>query len=141
MYNIQIPQEILDAQSDTLTGLQQRAAEGYTVTDRAAIQKALDQVNTNQRGEQEAIKQDLQQRGQYGSGSELVQRQLAQQAGANQAAQQALDIEAQARAAALNALTAAGTQANTMNQQSFAQQSAQQSAQDQINQGKNHRFG
>lgn len=131
--NIAVPQYIKDTQRETLGRLGDVSRQGYTTVERAAIQKALDQVQSRTRGETEAIKDDLRARGQYGAGSELAMRQMAQQAGANQAAQQALDIESNAMKRALEALQMQGAQANQMNQQEFTQQSQVASAQDQIN--------
>ena len=134
MNNVQVPQYIKDTQNEVLGRLGDVSRNGYTVVERAAIQKALDQVQGRVRGETEAIKDDLRSRGQYGSGSELALRMMAQQAGANQASQQALDIEAAGLKRALDALQAQGQQANTLNQQEFTQRSATAQAQDQINQ-------
>lgn len=134
LLGIKVPQEFIDAQKDVLGRLDEVSKQGYTVIERAAIQKALDQAQTRARGETEAIKSDLQSRGMYNTGQESVMRSMAQQAAANQGSQAALDVEAQAMARAMQALKDRGKMATDLNTQSFDQQKAVASAQDAINQ-------
>lgn len=134
LLDIKVPQEFIDAQKDVLSRLDEVSKQGYTVIERAAIQKALDQAQTRARGETEAIKSDLQSRGMYNTGQEAVMRSMAQQAAANQGSQAALDVEAQALARAMQALKDRGSMATQLNQQSFDQQKAVAAAQDAINQ-------
>lgn len=130
---IAIPQQFTDAINSTLSRLDTVAKNGYTPIERAAIQRALDQVSTQTRGEQEAIKTDEQARGQWGVGSDLVSRQMSQQNAANLAAQQGLDIQSAGLKRALDALTSEGNLAVTADNQSFGQQKDVASAQDAIN--------
>jgi hypothetical protein len=131
--NIAIPQNITDAQNQTLSQLQQIAQQGYTPIEHAAIQQALDQIQTQTRGEQEAIGTNAQAQGQYGTGNELVQRQMASQQGANTAAQQGWNIASGGLTRAMNAAGTANTAATNMNNQTFGQQAQVASAQDTIN--------
>jgi len=130
---IQIPAEYTAAINDTLGGLDEVSKNGYTAIEKAAIQKALNQIMTQARGEQEAIKTNMMERGQWGVGQELVNRNMVAQGAANTASQQGLDIQAAGLKRALEALQAKGQLGMNASQQSFNQQKSQADAQDLIN--------
>lgn len=129
---IQVPAQFTDAINSTLSRLDTVAKNGYTPIERAAIQKALDQIGTQERGELGAIRNQAQEQGQYGTGAQLVSGQMAQQAAANTAAQTGLDIQSQGLKRALDALTSEGNLAVTADNQSFGQQKDVASAGDAI---------
>lgn len=89
-------------------------------------------VNTNLKGQQGAIMQDLATRGLSGGGSELVARNMAAQNASNQQAQSALELNAQAQQRALAAIMNAGTMGGQIQQQDFNQQSEKAKAADAI---------
>jgi hypothetical protein len=95
--------------------------------------KIENDVNTNLKGQQDAIMQNLATRGMAGGGSELVQRQLAAQGAANTQASMAMDAKAQAQQRALQALMQSGQLGSQMQQQDFQQASAKAAATDAIN--------
>lgn len=131
---IQVPPEILNDQYGVLNQLHQVAQQGYTPEERAQIAQTMSQVQTQNRGSQEAIENDLRSRGQWGSGSELASREQAQQGYANQASQQGLSIAADARTRALAALAQEGQLSTAMNTQNFGQQNTLAQEQNQISQ-------
>lgn len=89
-------------------------------------------VNANTQGQTGAIQQNLAARGLSGGMSELVQRNLAVQGGANRQAQMGMDQKAQAEQRALQALMQSGQLAGQMQGQDFNQQSAKAQAADSI---------
>lgn len=133
LQGIKVPQQFTDAVNSTLNQLDTVSKNGYTAIERAAIQKALDQALTQSRGDIGELRTEAQERGQYGTGNQLVSSQMAAQAAANTAAQNGLDIESQGLQRALQALQAKGQLGLTAGQQSFDQQKTVASAQDVIN--------
>lgn len=131
---IKIPDQILNMQQMALTKISEIADQGgLTATDRAKLYDIREQQAATNRGMQEAIMQNAQQRGVAGSGLELQQRLLAQQATANQAARQGVDVAAAAQQARLQAIRDQASMAGQMNEQSFGQQKAVAEANDVIN--------
>ncbi len=92
--------EAQQSRMEALRMLGERAKEGYNVEDRAAINDALSEVNQRERGQRMAIEQNLDPN----SGAMLAAKLANQQAGAQRANQQGLDIAAGSRAQALKAL-------------------------------------
>jgi hypothetical protein len=130
---IKLPQQYQDAINSTLSQLDTVSKQGYTDIEKAAVQKALNQSLVQARGEIGQARTEAQERGQYGTGSQLVSQQMASQAAANTASQNALDIQAAGLKRALDALAAKGTLGLQASDQSFNQQKTIASAQDQIN--------
>lgn len=89
-------------------------------------------VNANLAGQTGAIQQNLATRGLSGGMSELVQRNLAAQGGANRQAQMGMDAKAQAEQRALQALMSGGQMAGQMQGQDFGQASQKAQAADAI---------
>ena len=94
--------------------------------------RLMSDVNTNTQGQEGAFEQNLATRGMGGGMSELVQRNLAAQAGANRQAQMGMDASAQAQQRALQALMQSGQLGGQMQAQVFGQQSAKAQAADSI---------
>lgn len=113
-------QGAMAAQQDALYKLQEAARAGYSTTDRAAINAAVNQANQNAKSQREAILARMDPR----SGAALAAQMQAQQGSANQASQQAMDIAAGSRAKALAALGQYGNLAGHMRDQEYGERSA-----------------
>jgi hypothetical protein len=123
-----------DAQLAALGQLGQLGQGGLNATDKAALISSLRDVSAQSQAQNAAIQQNFQQRGMGGAGAELAARLSASQAGSNQAAQNADNINSMAQQRALSALQSYGSMAGGMRDQDFNQQSAVARAQDAINQ-------
>ena len=131
--NISTDPRLQDAQMQALDELRQRGAGGYTVADRAALQQGLDQVNAQERGNRQAIMQDMAARGMSGSGAQLASELSNQQNAAQNANQVGLGVAGQGYNNAMQALAQSGQLAGQMQNTSFGQQAQVASAQDVIN--------
>lgn len=121
------------AQINALLKLQEVGDQGgMTATDRARMAQIQSDINTNLKGQQGAIQQNLAARGMSGGMSELVARNLSAQEAANRQAQQGLDVKAQAEQRALQAIMQSGQLGGQISAQDFAQQEAKARAADQI---------
>lgn len=89
-------------------------------------------INTNLQGQQGAIMQNLATRGMSGGGSEMVARQMAAQGAANQHAQSAMELNAQAQERALQAIMQSGQLGGQMQNQDFNQAAQKAAAADAI---------
>ena len=120
-------------QVDALQRLSQQGREGLNLEDRVAleeIQRAEAQAN---RGQQEAILQNMEARGMGGAGAELAARLQASQSSADRASQRGLSVAAQAQQRALQAMMQSGEMAGRMGQQDYENQAQVGTAQDAIN--------
>jgi len=134
MAGITIPPAILSAQNMALTKMQQIADQGgLTAQDRAALAQIQDQQATASRGAQEAITQDAARRGVGGSGVELAQRLLANQAAATRGANAGLQVAADAEKRRMDAINNSATLSSNMRNQSFNEDAQKAQAQDAIN--------
>lgn len=120
--------EAQQARMSALRGLSQRAAEGYNIEDRAAINAALNEISAQERGSREAIMRRLPAR----SGAQVAAMLSNQQAAAQQASQTGLDIAAQSRRQALQALSQTGNLAGEIDVDAFNQAMARGQAADAI---------
>lgn len=118
----------VNAQHQALQELQQASREGYNVVDRAAINGLMSDVDQRTAGARDAALARIQP----GSGQSIAARLSAQQAGANQANQRAMDIASGSRQKALQALAAMGPLATQMRGQSFGEAKDVASAEDAI---------
>jgi hypothetical protein len=125
--------ELRDAQMQALRQIQERAEGGLAPEDRAALEKVKAQVAGQVRGQEQSILQEMQQRGQAGSGSELAARLLAGQAGAQRASDAGIDIAGQASRAALEAAARAGSMSGDIRRQDFDVDKTKASAEDERN--------
>jgi len=105
------------ARMEALRQLSQRAEEGYNIEDRAAINAALAEVGAQERGAREAILRKLPAQ----SGAQVAALLANQQAAAQQASQQGLDIAAQGRRQALQAIAGKGQLAGAIDEAMFGQ--------------------
>jgi hypothetical protein len=124
-----------DAQRAALTRLQQEAeAGGMMLEDRLAVEQALEAAASQGRGREEAILQNMAERGVAGSGMELAARLSSAQNAANQSRAAGLQAAADARTRALQAMMDQGQLATQLRQGEFAEEEARARAQDAINQ-------
>jgi hypothetical protein len=109
--------EAQQTRMDALRQLSRRAGEGYTVEDRAAINAALSEVAQQERGAREAILRKLPAQ----SGAQIGAMLANQQAAAQQASQMGLDVAAQGRRRALEAIAQTGKLAGDIDVAAFEQ--------------------
>lgn len=134
MAKIAIDPKLKSAQMQALSNLSQQGKTGLTLEDRAGINDIKRDVAQQEKGQRDAVLQNMAARGMAGSGQELAAQLEGAQAGADRASKQNLDIAAQAQKARQQAVLNSGTLAGNMENQSFGEQSAIQRAQDAINQ-------
>lgn len=94
--------------------------------------RLMSDVDSDVRGREGAIQQNLATRGMSGGMSELVQRNIAAQEGANRNAQAGMDLKAQAEQRALQAIMQSGQMAGQMQGQDFSQAAQKAQASDAI---------
>lgn len=134
MEGISTDPRLKDAQLAALSSLQDIGNQGgMSATDRARWNSMQSDLNRNAGAQQAAVMQNFARRGQAGSGMELLAQLTNQQASADRASQQGMDIKAQAEQRALQALMSGGQLAGSMRDQDFSQASAKAQAQDAIN--------
>lgn len=122
------------AQADALRQISDIADNGgLTAIDKANIMDVNDQIDTSNRGAQQAITQNAQERGVGGSGAELASRLIAQQGAASIGAKRSAEIAAEAQKRALDAIMQKGNLSTTMRGQDFDQASKVAEARDAIN--------
>lgn len=132
--NIETDPRLMDAQMSALDELRTRGQGGFNIGDKASLQKGLDAAATQERGQREAILQDMSQRGASTSGGSLAAQLMNQQGSAARANQAGLDTAAQGYQNALESLRLGGTMAGNMQTNQFGQKAQVASAQDAINQ-------
>lgn len=114
-----------NATLSALTQMQDIANQGgMTAIDRSRLQQIKDNAATQARGAREAIAENAAQRGIGGSGFELAQSMLGQQAASDNAARQAIGVNSAAQERALAAMQASGQLGSQMNQQDMAKANA-----------------
>lgn len=121
------------AQANALQSMQQRANEGLTAGDRAALNQARQATQGDVTARLAAIQQNMQERGQAGSGSELAMKLAAAQQGAQQGSNAADSVAQQSEAARMAAIGQVGSMAGQQAQQQFGQALNISNAQDQMN--------
>lgn len=125
--------ELVKAQMQALNTLKGLSQTGMSSTDRARLNQIQQQINTQAEGQRQGIMQNFAQRGQAGSGNELLAQLTASQNAANSANDQGLNVAANAQQNALSALGQYGGAAGQMNQQQFGQDVQTSQAQDMLN--------
>lgn len=94
--------------------------------------RLVNDVNSNLKGNSDAITQNMAMRGMSGGMGELLNKQLNAQQGANRQAQLGLDLNAQAQQRALDALINGNNVASQMSQNEFGQKAQVANSQDAI---------
>jgi hypothetical protein len=123
-----------DAQLSALSKLQEITDNnGLTLQDQANLNKIQGQLRQQEKGQRDAIMQNMAQRGVQGSGLELAAQLSNTQATADRASDEGLNVAAQAQQRALEALMNQNQVAGNIRNQDFSEQSAKAQAQDAIN--------
>lgn len=123
-----------DAQIQALSRLKDVADQGgMDSIDKARVLDINNAVDTDNRGAQDAIVQNAQERGVGGSGVELAARLQAQQGAATRGANNASQVSADAQARALQALQASGNMGTTVYGEDAQTAEKKAEAQDVIN--------
>jgi hypothetical protein len=99
----------MNAQMQALQQLQQVSQTGQTAAGRLALQQAQTAAGRQNEAQQNAVIQDMAQRGEAGSGAELAARLSAAQNNANQLSQSSNQVAANVAQNALGALSASGS--------------------------------
>lgn len=121
------------AQMEALSKLGQISEEGgFTLADKAALNKTLGALSRRDAGARAAIAENMQARGTLGAGAELAQRLAAQQESSQMASERGMDIAAQAQQRALNAIMQRGQMAGQMRGQEYGEQERLAQARDAI---------
>jgi hypothetical protein len=129
-----VDQRQKSAQNRALSELQDIGNQGgLRLQDKAALQEAELQNQVRDRGSREAILDDMNRRGQGGSGFALQAQLQGQQAAGDRAARSGLSVAAGAQDRALQALMQSGQLATQYRGQDFQEQSARAQANDAIN--------
>lgn len=126
---------IKEAQTKSLIKLEELAeGGGYSLEDQARLSTIQREVGAQERGGRERISQEMAERGIRGSGLELAQQLMLNQAASEKRSQEGLARAAQGEQRALDALMQSGQMAGQMRSQEFGEESAKASAQDAIDQ-------
>jgi hypothetical protein len=121
------------AQLDALTGLQDVSDKGgMTLTDTSNLRKVQDDVAATDRGRRGAIMQNLASRGASGSGFELAAQLENAQDSATRESKSGLDVAAQARDRALDALMKGGELAGNVRGEDYSEAAKLAEAKDAI---------
>jgi hypothetical protein len=121
-------------QLDALNQYKQLSQTGLSAIDRAALTEIQNQIATQERGQREAILQNMAQRGLSGSGLELASRLQAGQTAAQTASAQSMEQAAQAQQARLQALANVAQMSQGLETTDYARAAQAAQAQDVINQ-------
>jgi hypothetical protein len=132
--NILRNEQARQAQLDVLGEYQDLSQTGLTAIDRAALSEIQNQIATQERGQREAILQNMAQRGLSGSGTELAANLLAGQSASQRASQMGIDQAAQAQQARLQALGNVAQMGRGLEETDFERASREAQASDVINQ-------
>jgi len=132
--NILRNEQARQAQLDVLGEYQDLSQTGLTAVDRAALTDIQNQIATQERGQREAILQNMAQRGLAGSGTELAANLLAGQSAAQRASQMGMDQASQAQQARLQALGNVARMGQGLEETDFQRAVREAEASDVINQ-------
>jgi hypothetical protein len=132
--NILRNEQARQAQLDVLGEYQDLSQTGLTAVDRAALAEIQNQIATQERGQREAILQNMAQRGLAGSGTELAANLLAGQSAAQRASQMGMDQASQAQQARIQALSNVAQMGQGLEETDFERAARQAQASDVINQ-------
>ena len=131
---VQADPAMVAAQQQALQRTQQVANEGYTQTDRDAMQQQLRDAARYEQGQRQSLQQDAQARGMGGSGFNIQSQLAAQQAGADRATETATDMAIEGRARSQAANQQVAQMAGGMRDQGFGEQATRAGATDQYGQ-------
>lgn len=134
MDQIAVDPRLKGQQMDALAQLSGLSKTGLSTADLAALEQTRRGAAAEAQAKQGQILQEMSQRGQGGSGAELIARLKADQAGADRQSAEGLQIAQQAQQRALQALTQGATLAGSVRGQEYNEQSDLARARDIINQ-------
>lgn len=133
MGGVQADPLAVEGQRMALADLQRFAQQGPEAVEfRGAVDAATAAANQQARGQNEALRQEMQARGMGGGGVEFATRALSNQQAANRAASGAFDAAAEGQRQARQALMAGADLAGDIRQQSFGEGSARARAADEM---------
>lgn len=132
--DININQQQRQNQLDALNQYKQLSQTGLSAIDRAALTEIQNQIANQERGQREAILQNMAQRGISGSGIELAQNLLASQNASQTASAQGMQQAAQAQQARLAALANVSQLSQGLEATDYERAAQAAQAQDVINQ-------
>jgi hypothetical protein len=132
--NILRNEQARQAQLDVLGKYQDLSQTGLSAIDRAALSEIQNQIATQERGQREAILQNMAQRGLSGSGTELAANLLAGQSAAQRASQMGMGQAAQAQQSRLQALSNVSQIGQGLEATDYERAAQQAQASDVINQ-------
>lgn len=130
---IQEDPRLKDAQMQALGSLQKSGRTGLTATDRAALNQVRQENARDTEAKRQQIIQNMQARGQGGSGAELAAQLQAAQGGADSASASGDRIAAMAQENALGAISKAGTLGGQIRSQDLDVNKLKASAEDEMN--------
>ena len=119
VYGERLAPEAAAAQKRALQQLQQVSEQGYTPEEEAAIRQIQAETAATAASQRAATQEAFARRGISGGGAERVAAFQGAQAAANRAAQQGLDVAAQAQKRAFQAMQQTGQLGGQMRSQSF----------------------
>lgn len=129
---IQEDPNLRKAQVSALERLGQLSKSGLGPQEFADMMRVQQNVASDTEGKRQQIIQNLQARGQAGSGAELAASLNAAQSGSNRLANEQLNIASQASQRALQALAGYGSQAGQLRTQDFGVEQAKAQAADEL---------
>lgn len=132
--NVSTDPRLKEAQMNSLLKLSKQGEEGFTAADQAALNQSRRGVERDVRGRNEAVLQNMAQRGMSGAGAELVAQLMNSQEGADRQAQESDRTAAMAQQNALQATMNSGTLGGQIREQDYSEKSNAARAQDLINQ-------
>ena len=121
-----------EAQLSALAGLKEYADEGITDTDKYAMEQMLGDVAAQSQSQQADIEADMARKGMDSSGASLMAKMNADQQGANNAREKAMQMAAQGSQNRMSALNQLAAQSGNMQQADYSRQANTASAKDAI---------
>ena len=131
---IEVDPRLKEAQSQALTGIQERAEMGLTPEEQAQLNSLRRQTGQQFKSQQEGILQQMEQRGLGGSGAELAAQLAGSQAGTQRAAEESDRLAAMQFQAKQAALAQLANVAGGIRGQEFGEQATQAGGMDAISQ-------
>lgn len=135
MEGVRTDPRLAQQQMASLAALQELASNGgLNAQDKANLARLQTEVNTQDRGRRDAIRQNMASRGMGGSGMDLLAQLQSAQAASDQQSQRSMDVAGMAEQRALDAMMQSGQLAGNIRSQGFGEQSQLAQARDAINQ-------
>jgi hypothetical protein len=132
MEDIKLDPRLRSNQIKALESLARRAEEGMTAEDKMQMEQMLGDVAAQEMAQRKSVEQEMARKGMDDSGAALIAKLGGQQAGANRARQQAMQMAAQAAQGRQSALSNLAAQSGQMQQADFGRQATVAQAQDAI---------